>query len=64
MPASRAVVVFDLDGTLVDSVRQIGKNLNRARIDFNYGSLPQTFYDGNVGLPVELLNSDLKVPFQ
>jgi phosphoglycolate phosphatase len=64
MQASKAVVVFDLDGTLVDSVRQIGANLNRARIDLNFCSLPQTFYDENVGLPIELLISDLKVPIQ
>jgi len=62
MQVSRALVIFDLDGTLVDSVAQIGKILNRARKDFNYPELPHSFYNKNIGLPIEHLIADLDIP--
>jgi phosphoglycolate phosphatase len=53
------VAIFDLDGTLVDSVEQISRNLNQARSDFGFSAQPQSFYENLVGLPVSELLSDL-----
>jgi len=61
MQSSRALVIFDLDGTLVDSVSQIGISLNKARKDLSYPELPQLFYNKNIGLPIENLIADLDI---
>ena len=53
------VAIFDLDGTLVDSVEQISRNLNEARIEFGFPAKPQEFYEALIGLPVHDLLSDL-----
>jgi phosphoglycolate phosphatase len=59
MQSHNLLAIFDLDGTLVDSSKQIGKNLNKARADFNYSILPESFYEENVGLPIDYLICDL-----
>ena len=61
MNTADQVVLFDLDGTLVDSVEQISRTLNQARSDFGFSPQPQSFYENLVGLPVSELLSDLTV---
>jgi phosphoglycolate phosphatase len=51
--------IFDLDGTLVDSVGQIGYSINLARNDFGYKELPAERIEELVGLPIQSLFSDL-----
>lgn len=53
--------IFDLDGTLVDSVGQIGYSINRARNDFGYKDLPSEKIMELVGLPIENFLSDLPI---
>ena len=55
------LVIFDLDGTLVDSVEQISRILNLARMDFGVPPQPQWFYEELIGLPVKELLSDLTI---
>jgi phosphoglycolate phosphatase len=55
------LMIFDLDGTLVDSNSQIATNLNRARSELLYDELDQDFYFKNIGLPVETLIADLNL---
>ena len=55
------IAIFDLDGTLVDSVNQIAECLNRARVDFGYSSKPISYYKELIGLPVYDLISDIPV---
>jgi phosphoglycolate phosphatase len=57
----RALVIFDLDGTLVDSNLQIATNLNRARSELSFEILSLEFYEKNIGLPVDALISDLNL---
>ena len=54
-------MIFDLDGTLVDSNESIARSLNNARIKLGFGTLPQEFYDLNIGLPVDSLIGDLSL---
>jgi len=51
--------IFDLDGTLVDSVDQIGFSINLARNDFGYKELPSEKIEELVGLPIQSFLSDL-----
>ena len=55
----KTVWIFDLDGTLVDSVSQIGYSINRARNDFGYEELPSEKIMELVGLPIQNFLSDL-----
>lgn len=55
------LAIFDLDGTLVDSVLQIASILNRSREAFGYSTLPIKFYEESVGLPLEQLITDLRL---
>lgn len=64
MHNTNLVAIFDLDGTLIDSFNQIGKNLNRAREDMNFPGLSKSFYKKNVGLPIDYLIADLEVDNQ
>ena len=61
MQSDRYLAIFDLDGTLVDSVAQIGWVLNLTRSELGYITLPQSYYEDSLGLPLENLISDLKV---
>ena len=53
------LLVFDLDGTLVDSESQIGKALNIARAEFDFEELPSGRISELVGLPISHFLSDL-----
>jgi phosphoglycolate phosphatase len=64
IPGTDLVAIFDLDGTLTDSVSQIGENLNRAREELNFVRLPDSFYKKNVGLPIDYLIADLELDDQ
>ena len=55
------VMIFDLDGTLVDSISQIQVSSEKARIQFGYPSTPTGLVQQQLGLPVEYLFSDLKL---
>ena len=57
--SSFLIIIFDLDGTLVDSNPQIARNLNRARSELSYGERNQDFYFNNIGLPIDTLIPDL-----
>lgn len=59
MNPANQVALFDLDGTLVDSVEQISRTLNQARSDFGFPPQPQSFYESSIGLPLSDLLSDL-----
>lgn len=53
--------IFDLDGTLVDSVGQIGYSINLARNKFGYKELPSEKIMELVGLPIQEFLSDLSL---
>jgi len=55
------LAIFDLDGTLVDSVEQISISLNRARQEFGYPTQPISYYQRLIGLPIDELLSDLEL---
>ena len=61
MSSFEQIAIFDLDGTLVDSVNQIAKCLNRARVDFGFSPKPINFYREFIGLPVYDLLADIPV---
>lgn len=61
MQTENCLFIFDLDGTLVDSVGQIGFILNSTRAEFGYEVLPQSYYEESLGLPLESLVSDLVI---
>ena len=54
-------IVFDLDGTLVDSSRQIFTAVNSARASRNQPLVSFQFVSENIGLPATFLFSDLAV---
>jgi phosphoglycolate phosphatase len=51
--------IFDLDGTLVDSTKQIGDSINFARTDFGYQELPWRVIEELVGLPINHFLQDI-----
>jgi phosphoglycolate phosphatase len=53
--------IFDLDGTLVDSVGQIGYSINLARNTFGYKELPSEKIMELVGLPIQEFLNDLSL---
>ena len=55
------IAIFDLDGTLVDSVHQILVALNHARAECGLESTTFEFLKKNIGLPFAKLNSDLNI---
>jgi phosphoglycolate phosphatase len=54
--------IFDLDGTLVDSLKQIEGALDSTRINFGYTATPKGQVLKKLGLPVGELLSDLDLP--
>jgi len=55
------LVIFDLDGTLVDSLGQISRSMNRARRNFGYQELTIDEYQEILGQPVQAMISDLEL---
>jgi phosphoglycolate phosphatase len=53
------LAIFDLDGTLVDSSKQIEFCMNKIRKDFGFSMLNSVEYLRLIGQPVESLISDL-----
>jgi phosphoglycolate phosphatase len=53
--------IFDLDGTLVDSLHQIETSLDVTRMNFGYEKTPKGLVYNNLGLPLRQLFSDLKM---
>lgn len=54
--------IFDLDGTLVDSLHQIERSLDKTRLYFGYKKTPMGQVFLNLGQPVRHLFSDLEMP--
>ncbi len=53
--------IFDLDGTLVDSSKQIGDSINCARKEFGFHPLPLSKVEELVGLPVHHFLRDIEL---
>jgi phosphoglycolate phosphatase len=57
------LLLFDLDGTLLDTAKQIETCMNQIRIDFGYGALMPAEYVRLIGQPVDQLLLDLNLSF-
>ena len=53
--------IFDLDGTLVDSLHQIERSLDKTRVHFGYEKTPTGQVFTNLGQPIRQLFSDLEM---
>lgn len=53
--------IFDLDGTLVDSSKQIGDSINCARKEFGFRPLPLSKVEELVGLPITHFLRDIEI---
>ena len=60
----RKALIFDLDGTLVDSKDQIGSALNRARELFDFNPLSYQKREELLGLPIDFFLEDLALSTQ
>jgi phosphoglycolate phosphatase len=58
------LAIFDLDGTLIDSSKQIEFCMNKIREDSGFGKLNSVEYLRLIGQPVEFLISDLNLPHE
>jgi phosphoglycolate phosphatase len=56
------LAIFDLDGTLIDSSKQIESCMNKIREDSGFVKLNSVEYLQLIGHPVEFLISDLNLP--
>ena len=54
-------MLFDLDGTLVDSKKQIQVSLDKTRVTVGHPATPVDLVQEQLGLPVESLFSDLRL---
>ena len=54
-------IIFDLDGTLVDSLEQIHDAVNYARVQSGYSELPLSSVREFLGLPAEVFFLDLPI---
>ena len=61
---SQYLLLFDLDGTLLDTAKQIEFSMNQIRIDFGYGVLMPAEYVRLIGQPVDQLLLDLNLSFE
>ena len=52
--------IFDLDGTLVDSSKQIGDSINCARKEFGFNPLPLSKVEELLGLPITHFLHDIE----
>jgi len=55
------LLIFDLDGTLLDTAKQIEICMNQIRTDFGYGALMPADYVRLIGQPIDQLLSDLNL---
>jgi phosphoglycolate phosphatase len=55
------LIIFDLDGTLIDSHNQIEKAMNQARIELGYGKSPSGQIFQKLGQPVYDLFIDIQI---
>ena len=53
--------IFDLDGTLVDSLHQIERSLDKTRVHFGFKKTPTGQVFTNLGQPIRQLFSDLEM---
>jgi phosphoglycolate phosphatase-like HAD superfamily hydrolase len=54
-------IIFDLDGTLIDSKFQIATNINSARVEFGFDPLSDDKIYETIGLPPEYFLQDLSL---
>ena len=52
-------LLFDLDGTLVDSANQIFEAIDLTRVELKYAAAPEKFIYSKIGLPAKDLFEDL-----
>ena len=57
----KIALIFDLDGTLIDSTKQIGYALNRTRVEFGKQELSSLVIEELIGLPIKHFLSDLEL---
>ena len=57
----KKALIFDLDGTLVDSCVQIGSAVNKARTEFGHLELSPEKIKRLIGLPINHFLSDLEI---
>jgi phosphoglycolate phosphatase len=55
-------IIFDLDGTLIDSTDVIVETMNRTRVDSGFSVLDRNSYESLIGLPALTLLEDLQIP--
>ena len=55
----KALLVFDLDGTLVDSAGQIFEALNQSCLELRLDQIPNDLFKERLGLPIKAIVSDL-----
>ena len=60
---SQYLLLFDLDGTLLDTAKQIEFCMNKIRTDFGYRALLPAEYVRLIGQPVDQLLLDLNLSF-
>jgi phosphoglycolate phosphatase len=60
---SQYLLLFDLDGTLLDTAKQIEFSMNQIRTDFGYETLMPAEYVRLIGQPVDQLLLDLNLSF-
>ena len=57
----KALLVFDLDGTLVDSAGQIFEALNQSCLELRLDQIPNDLFKERLGLPIKAIVSDLEL---
>jgi phosphoglycolate phosphatase len=59
MKSKNRAIIFDLDGTLIDSAPDISKAMNLTRVKHGFPELQKQTYDALIGLPAIHLLEDL-----
>ncbi len=57
----KALLIFDLDGTLVDSAGQIFEALTQSCLELSLEQVPKDLFEERLGLPIKAIVSDLEL---